>query len=182
MAGFTTPTTTRFIDVKPGSIIEVTDYDNRYESFEATVLSMDPEFGAQRIPMLKVKVEHADDPILLMADGQTRVKVLTDSGILATQARSPKSLHLRAIPREVYALQFEGGVESATTLIRAASGKVALQYVVGTDQSPEHLFLNVSGGGTGIYVHDFLVEDADTQTMFAITATELEARYETLVK
>jgi hypothetical protein len=182
MAGFTSPTTTRFIDVKPGSIIEVTDYDSRYQSFEATVLSMDPEFGPQRIPMLKVKVDHADDPILLMADGQTRVKVLTDSGILASQVRSDKSLHLRAIPREVWALQFDGGVESATVLIRAASGKVALQYVVGTDQSPEHLFLNVSGGGSRIGIHDFLVEDADTGVMFAISSTELEARYEALVK
>lgn len=182
MAGFTGTTTARFVDVKPGSIIEVSDYDNRYQPFEATVLSMDPEFGPQRVPMLKIKVDHADDPVLLMADGQARVKVITDSGVLSTQARSPKALHLRAIPREVFALQFMGGVESATDLIRAASGKVALQYVVGTDQTPEHLFLNVSGGGERVNIHDFLIEDAETQAMFSISPSELEARYENVAK
>lgn len=178
MAGFGQQQTQRFADVKPGSKILVSDYASAYEPFEAFVLEMKPEYGPQRIPMLMVKAEHSPDPILLMADGKTTVKVLVSSDILAPATRSANVRHMRAIPREVYAIQFAGGVGSATEVIQFAAGKAALAWDEGTDLIPEAMVLSSLEEQTRVNLGDWLVEDVETSTIRAERGDMLESKYE----
>jgi len=178
MAGFGQIQTQRFVDVKPGSQILVSDYANAYEPFEAFVLEMKPEYGPQRIPMLMIKADHSADPILLMADGKTTVKVLVSSEILATEQRSPKARHMRAIPREVWGIQFVGGVESATEVIQFAAGKAALSWDEGTDLIPEAMVLSSLEERTRINLGDWVIEDMENGTIRPEQGASLETKYE----
>lgn len=178
MAGFGQQQNQRFADVKPGSKILIADYASAYEPFEAFVLEMKPEYGPQHIPMLMVKADHSADPILLMADGKTTVKVLISSDILVGATRSPNARHLRAIPREVYALQFQGGVNSATEIIQFAAAKAALAWDEGTDLVPEAMVLSTLEERTRINLGDWVVEDVEAGTIRAERGDILESKYE----
>lgn len=177
MAGFAGTKTQRFIDVKPGSQIQVEDYANAYEPFTAFVLEVQAEFGPQRIPMLMVKADHSPDPILLMADGKTRVQVIVDSNVLAAKTRSANVKHLRAIPVEVYGLQFRGGVESATEIIQFAAGKAQISWHDAVAGIPEMLMI----GGTiprSVQLGDWVIEDAETGTILAERGETFDNKYE----
>lgn len=178
MAGFGQQQTQRFVDVKPGSKILLSDYANAYEPYEAFVLEMKEEYGPQRIPMLLVKAEHASDQILVMADGKTTVKVLVSSDILAPSTRSANTRHLRAIPREVFAIQFFGGVESATEVIQFSAGKAALSWEQGTDLIPEAMILSSLEERIRINLGDWVIEDAETGKINAEQGAVLESKYE----
>lgn len=178
MAGFNERPNQRFADVKPGSKILVTDYQNAYVPFEAFVLEMKLEYGPQRIPMLMVKAEHASDPVMLMADGRTIVSVLVDSDILAVATRSPRARHLRAQPREVWGIQFTGGVDSATEVIQFAAGKAALSWSEGSTQSLEAMILASLEENTRVNLGDWIIEDLATGTIRAERGDMLESKYE----
>lgn len=179
MAGFGQIATVRFADVRPGSQILVSDYANNYEPFEAFVLDRKLEYGPQRIPMLMVKADHTPDPILLMADGKTVVKILVGSDILIPQELSVNVQRVRAIPREVQALQFMGGVDSATEIIQfGASGAAAIRWVEATDQSPEYMGIQSLEGETRIMLGDWAIKFTDTNRVDAEAGAAIADKYE----
>lgn len=181
MAGFGEQIrTTRFIDVPPGSTIRVEDFQNNYEPFEATVLELKEEYGPQRIPMLLVKAKHSADPVILMADGKTRVSILTSGAILAPDQRSRNTVYARRTPRKVYALQFRGGVDSATEIIQAAAGKVRIAYHQANDQTPEFLEITGIGGSTRINLGDWLIEDEENAVISTASSEVYANDYEVL--
>lgn len=179
MAGFGTQKSVKFVEVKPGSKILVEDYASppAYEPFEAFVLNMKEEYGPQRIPMLLVSAEHNKE-IMIMADGRTKVKILVDSDVLAPKKMTPNAKHLRAIPREVFALQFRGGVDSATEIIQFAAGKAAIRWIEQTDQTPECLEIQSIDGNQRIGLGDWAVQDAETGTVRSESGSTLDNKFE----
>jgi len=141
MAALTGSKPVKFINVKPGSTIRVTHLKGEWDPFEATVLEMRPEYGPHRIPALVLKGEHRPDPIVVTANGETKVEVLLDSSVLASTEVDGRALRVRSIPVEALAVQFTGGSESATECIRFAASRGSVRWDVGDDRAGEALVL-----------------------------------------
>lgn len=178
MAGFNQVARTRFVDVTPGSRIKVEDYANAYEPFEAIVLELNPEYGPNSIPMLLLKAAHSEDPIPIMGDGRTFITVLVSSEVLRTDKRNPRAKHLQAVPREVYAIQFDGGVESATDAITFGAGRAGISYDRGTDNRTESLVLHSVSGDDRCFPGDWVVEDVEAGTIRFESSSSLLTKYE----
>lgn len=182
MAGFNQIARTRFVDVAPGSKIRVEDYATppNYAAFDAVVLELVPEYGPTRIPMLLLKADHSADPIPIVADGRTNVTVLVSADVLKTDKRDPSALHLRAIPREIYALQFTGGVDSAAKAIAFAAGRIGLSYDRGTDSRTEALVMHSVNGQQRALPGDYVIEDVESGVISFEQGPALYVNYESV--
>lgn len=170
---------TKFTDVKPGSTIKVSDVNNSYEPFEATVVEMKPEHGPHSIPALMVTAEHQEDPILLMGNGQTRVEVITDSGILASDQPPAGLTRLRSRIVEVAAVQFTGGAESAVNIIRWAAGKATINYRTGTDQDREALIIKTLEGDMVADIGHWVVKGTEGE-FYPVKPSVVDVKYEVI--
>ena len=157
MASLSSTKPIRFSDVKPGSRIEVTDANNAYEPFEADVLEMKAEYGPSRIPALVLKAAHNPSSLLITANGQTRVKVLLDSGVLATDGLPTGAVRARSIPVDVEAVQFAGGSGSGMTIIRFGGGLASMRLETATDQQTEAIIIARGGDELRVEIGDWVL-------------------------
>lgn len=148
---------TRFVDVKPGSRVRYTTLDGTKQPFEAIVLEVKKDYGPHAIPAHMIRKDGGVDAELVMADGRTKVDILIDSQALQLSEPSPNEIRLRRIPTEAVAMQFTGGIENATEVIRFAAGKANISWRDNDSQNTEALLISASDGTTALSVGQYLV-------------------------
>lgn len=156
---------TKFTDANPGSQIRVTSVQGNFPPYEARVLEMRPEYGQNRVPALVVLPGGESDPRLLISSGETRIEILINSNILQQNTPPHGAYRVRTIPREYLAARFNGGVESASSLIGFTAGKVAMRWEQQTDQYRESLIITRADREDRCEVGDFLIVGDITVTI-----------------
>lgn len=126
-------------DIVPGSKVLIGG-QGVAEPFEAIVLATIPEHGPTAIPAIHVGYNNGADEAMITASGLYTVTVLVDGRDVAALMPAPKTaVTVRTRPRQAVAIQFKGGLESATEIISWAIGHGTFRYFGGDDQTGEHL-------------------------------------------
>jgi hypothetical protein len=169
----------KFVDVKPGSTIRVSDVTNSYTPFEALVIEMKKEYGPHRIPALVVTIANSHEPTLLMGNGQTRIEMIEDTGILVADHDSINVVHLRTRIKEVKGMQFTGGLESAVNIIAWAAGRSYISYVASTALDTEHLDMGTLEGNVRVSIGHYVLSDEDGK-FTALAGDLVDVNFETI--
>lgn len=169
--------TTKITDIAPGSTIEVRDTKQQVPPFSGTVLEVKREYGVTSIPALIVKVDGAAEPVVVTDSGRWHVTVSFDSRLMAAEADPASVVVARRKPETVRCIQFKGGVDSATEIIRWAGGRAHLTWERGGMGTDEHLALSSMRGSLPIAVGDWLLENADG-TFYQCTPSAFTVGYD----
>ena len=145
LIGNTKPT--KFTDAKPGSTIRVTDTEGSFDPFEALVLEMKPEYGSNQVPALILKPDYQDEQIIVSATGRYKIDILLNSGALSQTQPSEHTVRFTSKPSEIEAIQFVGGVDSATEIIKHFAGKGVISWQQADVEHAESLLVHT---GTGV--------------------------------
>jgi len=171
------PTTQKMTDIAPGSTIEVRDTKQQLTPFAGTVLEVKREYGVTSIPALIVKVDGAAEPVVVTDSGRWQVTVTFDSRLMAAEADPASVVVARRKPETVRCIQFKGGVDSATEIIRWAGGRAHLTWERGGMGTDEHLALSSMRGVLPVAVGDGLLEGVDS-TFYQATPSAFTSGYD----
>jgi len=148
---------TKIKDIKPGSTVEVHDNKGHIEDFQGVVVKVNPEGGATSIPEIGVKVDGEESLQTITASGRWRVRVIVDSGNLSAGYLAPNLLRVRTLPIEIEAIQFAGGIESATEIITWGASSAPLQWVQADSATTEHISIVTMEGVLRAEIGDFIL-------------------------
>jgi hypothetical protein len=157
---------TRLVDVKPGSVVRISDGPRGKvgNPITATVLQTHAEFGPTGEPALYVVSDEGgrrDEFIISQAAGYT-VTVIASAEQFITDEVPAGAVRVVVRPVHGVAMQFRGGVESATEIIRWALGRGAPRYSAGSDNEPETITFGGLGADVGVMnVGDWVVLHED---------------------
>lgn len=146
---------TRLADVKPGSVVRISDGPRAKvgQPIEGTVLQTHAELGATGEPALYVVRDvpgrPRDEFLISQAAGYT-VTVIASAEQFITDELPPSAKRVIVRPVHGVAMQFRGGVESATEIIRWALGRGAPRYSAGSDLDPETVTFGGLGADAGV--------------------------------
>ena len=152
---------TRFVDVKPGSRVRYSRPDGQESPFEASVLEVKQDWGANAIPAHIFRRDGSAEAELMPANGTWTVEILVDSGILANETPSENTIHATRRPTEVTAIRFVGGVDSAMETIRFGGGKVNLSWRDSSPEGSEAIILARAEGDLLLTPGSYLVLERD---------------------
>jgi hypothetical protein len=152
---------TRFVDIKPGSTIRVGGPRVGGPPFEALVLQAKEEWGATGEPALYVARTSDREELWISQAAQYEVTIVGDASIFLSDALPENAVRVKVKPVTGVAIQFKGGIESATEIIRWALGKHAPMYDRGDDTREESIVFSGIGGehatanpGDWVIIHD----------------------------
>ena len=165
----------KFTDIRPGSQIRVTDITGTTDPYEAMVLEMKPEHGSNRIPALVV--QRAGEVFIIPASGRWRAEVLLDSKILASAEPPTHLVRYRGRPVEISGIQFKGGMESATEIIRWAGGKAAISWRQADQEHSEALLVHTLEGVMEASIGDIVVEGTASE-FYPVKPAIMAVKYE----
>ena len=166
----------KFTDVRPGSTIRVTD-NGGGDPYEALVLEVKPEYGANRIPALVVNPAGTEETTIVAATGRFVITVLLDSGVLATDTPPQHLVTYLARPVQISGVQFKGGMDSATEIIRWAGGKAAISWRQADATHAEALIIRTLEGDMEASVGDIVVEGL-AHEFYPVKPAIMAAKYE----
>jgi hypothetical protein len=153
---------TRLAEVKPGSVIRVGGDRVGGPAFTAMVLQAFESWGATGEPALFVSHTETRAEMVIAQSAGYEVTVVADASAYATNEIPAAAIRVHIKPVHGVALQFKGGVESATDIIRWCLGKGAPVYDKGDDLEPETIRFGGIGGSGGVArVGDWIIMHED---------------------
>jgi hypothetical protein len=155
---------TRFVDIKPGSTIRVGGPRVGGPAFEGLVLQAKEEWGATGEPAVYISRVDGGGELWISQAAQYEVTVTADASMFINESVPPNALRVRVRPITGIAMQFKGGIESATEVITWLLGRAAPQYFKGTDELEEAIvFSGLNGADTRANPGDWIIlHDEDT--------------------
>ena len=144
---------TRIAEIKPGSVVSIGGPKVGGPAFNATVLATLAESGPTGEPALHVIADfpggRSEEFLISQAAGY-EVTVVASAEHFITEDVPDTAVRVVVRPVHGIAMQFKGGVESATEIIRWALGRGAPRYSSGSDLEEETITFGGLGVDTGV--------------------------------
>jgi hypothetical protein len=165
---------TKFSAATAGS--EVTIQRGGEAPWKGIVVANHPEYGPSRLPAIYVQPDEGGDAELIMGNGRAKL-VVERAALRPSKPVTPgDAVELTAKPTTSTAVLFHGGMGSASSIIRWASGYAAIEYRADPDDE-----LLIPGGGTDpdvvVLPGDYVVCTASNR-FTKLTANEAAELYE----
>jgi len=170
------PQQTKFTDVKPGSTISIETLNGSLPTFEAMALEVKEEWGGKGLPAILYKTDGDNEPQLILDDGSMKIRILTDSSTMASSVPPGNLLNLLPKQKEVQAVQFVGGMESAAEIIRWAAGAAAIHYQQADSHHTEAVVITSLGGESVAELGAYIVKEDGGYTV--VSRDAIQAKYD----
>jgi hypothetical protein len=138
---------TRLVDIAPGSRVRIGGAKVGGPAFDGTVLQTYESWGATGEPCLFLSPDFdKENPIAISQAAGYEVTVIANARDFISDELPASAVRVRVRPVHGVAIQFRGGVESATEIIQWALGRGAPRWNRGSDTEDETIVF----GGIGL--------------------------------